>query len=564
MLQPRLILFVALSILAIACGCAGQSAFGPYGNANEPVTVHHKHHVLQPIRTLFVVVALGRKTPIREWWGWIDPKTHRPVRHQEKLKPLITFTPEPTPSPGFGAPCTGGYEPEPVCFYLNNGQSVAESITCGNCPPSPNISAVFESSLASFTPPPGFSVEGETSLNQNQVNCTSGCTMTMCPTTSCWAEVIFEPQPGTPPANINNEFCLISCSVAPCLLNYITTLPTVQDEDIASGSQTVSWNGSGVLPSPIMVGQQVQLQASPSSVTGVQWAFDYTTATSVVANSSVGNNQSVGTPSPVQSSGNPNSFYWVSTVGTIGNGLRYVRMSGSVSGVTGPLFADVYYPIGGPSASISFTTAAVQDSNATFGNPNDFPVGCPTPWVTYYAMHLGGSCGSPQPTPGILTNYSVGIPSYGAGELAIAQLLTLVFTGTKSTGTPVPQYTVGPNPNLDASFPYAMATAPTSTGLSDNDSPALRLDDRTCSKVVYSENFTDYFMYEPNATTSRPSIWVTDAVGQWTWGGTSTEKTQTNWTLSSPQNPSPSVTPSTTLPSWPNTFPNPSSSPLPC
>jgi hypothetical protein len=190
----------------------------------------------------------------------------------------------------------------------------------------------------------------------------------------------------------------------------------------------------GKVASPIMVGQQVQLQASPSSVTGVQWAFDYTTATSVVANSSVGNNQSVGTPSPVQSSGNPNSFYWVSTVGTIGNGLRYVRMSESVSGVTGPLFADVYYPIGGPSASISFTTAAVQDSNATFGNPNDFPVGCPTPWVTYYAMHLGGSCGSPQPTPGILTNYSVGIPSYGAGELAIAQLLTLVFTGTKSTG----------------------------------------------------------------------------------------------------------------------------------
>lgn len=93
--------------------------------------------------------------------------------------------------------------------------------------------------------------------------------------------------------------------------NLITIDPLeVLDLDIAQGSQVVSTqtgaSGGAIAnqtPAPIMVGQQVSLQAVSSSgaaVTNVQWSFDSIATTDVVATSYVQNSAVVGTPTPVQ------------------------------------------------------------------------------------------------------------------------------------------------------------------------------------------------------------------------------------------------------------------------
>ena len=368
-----------------------------------------------------------------------------------------------------------------------------------------------------------------------------GCNIQTCNGTypTCWVQYTFTATSTTPVANTIDAVCLFYCECE--VENFWTVLPTVQDIDITSGSQTVSYNGWGITPNPVMVGQQVKLAASPSPGTNVQWAFDSTAPSSVIGQSFVQNVSTVGTPLPVPSSGTPTSFYWLSPASVIasGSGVRYVRMTESVPGITGPLFADVYYPVGAPSPSVTYGWVNTAVGNVTIGSG---PIGCPSPQSTAYELHLGTACG-PSPTPGISYSYQVAVPTYGSGKIAVAQLVSITFTGT-----PNAKYTVGPD--LDTQFPYGNLSIPTTSVLYADDSPSYELQVSTCTKLTLSETFQDYLLYQPTST-SRPSIWVTAALGTWMWGGTTTKKSSTNWTLSNPVNPQPTVAPSTTQPAWP-------------
>jgi hypothetical protein len=299
------------------------------------------------------------------------------------------------------------------------------------------------------------------------------------------------------------------------------------------------------------VGQQVQLQGSPAPMlTSVTWTYDSSAPTDVVGNGFVGNVRVVGTPQPVPSSGDPISFYWVSA--GVPGGIRHVRMNVSVSNVTGPLFADVYYPIGTPSPSVSYSVPAnVQVGNDTVGAQ---PIGCPTPFTTFTALHLGIACGpTPTPKPGIVMKYSATVPSFGAGQLGVAQLVTETFSGTLRNGTKV-QATSGPGADLDTNFPYLNYAFSPGITATLPDSPFYNLQISGCTSITEAESFTDYFMYEPTATSSRRSIWVSDFVAVWPkWSGTANVNSKGQWSLAGGSvNPKPTPSPPTSsMPSWP-------------
>jgi hypothetical protein len=182
------------------------------------------------------------------------------------------------------------------------------------------------------------------------------------------------------------------------------------------------------------------------------------------------------------------------------------------------------------------------------------PIGCPTPIKEVLALHLGNACG-PQPTPGITITYSVTVPPYGAGNIAMAQIVNINFSGLLNNQ----KVYFTPGPGLDYQFPYGTVEEPAGTPLSTDDSPAYYVGQSTCSTVTLSESFTDYFMYEPTATSQRPSIWVSDYVGTWPkWSGTA-NYSKSKWSLAHGSvSPKPtSSPPNSAIPAWANWFRNP-------
>jgi hypothetical protein len=289
MAQRRAILFLILVACAIAVGCSGQSNLTPpqsltISPGKTPRHLGHVHVSTGLARTIFAVYSQRRRKVVRRWLGWTDLKTGRPMSQgwspsRRRVEPLTAWTPLPTPSPGWAGilpDCnnSSGY----YCLYLlpygyDGGEDWAEEWTCNDCNPNQSYNYTFEVAPAPDpSAPPGFNVNGNTSDNPNNfVPCTTGCTLTTCAT--CWAQVI-QDSTNAPPANLETEFCATQTGV--CFFDALTILPTVQDVNISSGNQWVNYNlippppPSPTLPPPVMVGQQVELQASPSSVTGVQ------------------------------------------------------------------------------------------------------------------------------------------------------------------------------------------------------------------------------------------------------------------------------------------------------
>ena len=331
----------------------------------------------------------------------------------------------------------------------------------------------------------------------------------------------------------------------------IDLLPNLRvlDLDIAGSSNTVSTPTS---PAPIMVGQQVQLQAvtpngQPVSGT-VQWTFDSTSVKNVVGNAYTQNISVVGTPSPVQTSGNPITFYWVSA------GTKHVHASAVVN--SSRLTGDVYYPVTAPSPTITNATAPVQVSTDTVGSS----LQCAPPFSTFMALHVGIPCSAttPTPSPGILMQYSVAVPSYGVGQIAVAQLVKETYSAVNWNGSPVQSFTTGASPVLDTQFPFYGVMYSTGMTATIPDSPWLELTGLGCKSVDLQEYFTDYFMYQPtpqgtpsSSGPSRPSIWVTTATQKWNWGGTAIQSANGTWSKKSALNPGTvTATSATTLPSW--------------
>jgi hypothetical protein len=365
---------------------------------------------------------------------------------------------------------------------------------------------------------------------------------------------------GTPPANINTTFqlCLSSSSCGSYVeyINYTTILPTVSDLQIVGPGNTVSYADDPDIatPAPIMIGQQAELEASPApSLSAVVWAYESSPPSNVVggyglnASPAPSGSQTpaaaIASPSPAPTLGNPIKVYWIASSAT---GIRHVRMTAAESGVTGPLFADVYYPITSPGAVVSASTMAadVYDTYPLQGYSCSGSLGT--------AISAGDwEC---SPGNGITWKFSVEpLPSYGTGLIGMAQLVTAYsVTGTVAGKA----YTVSPPPGtpapLDFEFPsqgFYQSTSD-STPLSNFDSPGYVLSGQACNPVSNSGSFADYFMYFPNGT-NRPSIWVTLAVGTWGWAGTGTKNTSGAWIASPPPtNPSPNLAPSSVLPDW--------------
>ncbi len=307
-----------------------------------------------------------------------------------------------------------------------------------------------------------------------------------------------------------------------------------------------------------MVGQQVQLEASPSSVAGVQWSFDSTNTSSVVGNYTLNSNNLSSLPSavpaasvsPVPSSGSAISLYWISNAGTITTGVRYVRMTGTVSGITGPLFADVYYPVDAPApwATAIAGTVGLPTNYPANGNPEE----CASPNT---AIAVGNLCPTVEPgTVGIYWAYLVATPSPGpSGLIAMVQIANSLSISASGTPSPNPKsYTSGPG--LDAVFPYA-SPAPAATQWNSYDAPALILaTPPKCQTVTDTMSFTDYFMYQPGPISSRVGyqLWVTLGTMAWNWSGTASSVKKAPYALvtSKSVNPQPSYAPSTTLPTW--------------
>ncbi len=458
MSQQRMFLVIILFAGAVTVGCSSQSSqssfspLQPYGRSATSLQVFNRRTVhrvnghlalghLSQIRTLFAGYSRRRHKIVTKWWGWTNRKTGRPIQARDgtfkprlsRVKPNVTWTPQPTPSPGFGGDLYDCNNAAGIyCLYLvpggvDGGAGYAEVLWCTDCSPSDTFygyAELYPWEGSSPQPPPSFTTDGNSSTNTAFTDCTMSCTLSTCgsPWPTCWVQVINDPT-GAPPYNLTNSFCTEpDCDFGGYQINW-TILPTTQDMD--GGGVPVNYNGSPppVLPSPIMVGQQAQLMGSPAPLlTNVTWTFDSTAATDVVGNGFVQNVQVVGTPQPVPSSGNPISLYWVSA--NVPSGVRHVRMYAQAADVVGPLFADVYYPIGTPSPMASYFASRVQGSTDTVGHS---PVGCPTPLSSFWALHVGIPCPTapPTPAPGILMQYTVTVPSYGAGNIAVAQLLEL-------------------------------------------------------------------------------------------------------------------------------------------
>lgn len=504
--------------------------------------------------TLALFRRIRKHGPVLVGWG-NDPK----LQHVLPITPNAASTsPPPAPSP----------TPTPWCyiggincnFITPGGDSIGGVFWCSDCatnPPPWGYWYIDYAINSSYPPIPGFTAVGNTSTNPTNVDCTQGCSgLKTCeqPFPACWAQIIWTASRDTLPANMVDVVFIDGSGLQAGFA--WTTRPTVLDTNIVPGAspvtdQTVSLidKQSGT-PSPwpsIMVGQQVQLQASPASgLTNVQWHFDSIATSDVVADAYTKNAAVVGTPSPVQPSGNPLSFYWVS------GGNKHVYVTAQYPNVQGPLIADVYYQLATPrpQPTISSTTSTVQVSLDTVGTGTQ----CQAPLYTFTALHLGVPCDSSQ-LPGISSSYSVVVPPYGAGQIAVAQLMQLTFSGTINGQTV--SYTTGDinHKMLDTQFPaYGAAYAAGSTTEVFPDSPYYDLDTSKCSKVTETMNFTDYFMYQPAANGRNGGrVWVTDAIQNWNWSGTANVDKTGQWVLITTKTVNPGTVTtqaSTLLPSW--------------
>lgn len=169
-----------------------------------------------------------------------------------------------------------------------------------------------------------------------------------------------------------------------------------------------------------------------------------------------------------------------------------------------------------------------------------------------YVLTVGNFCSN---SLGITwTPFSVTVPSYGGGFIAMAQTGQTTISGTlngKQTNT------VSSLTRLDWEFPYAGAYATTDNsltlqdGTALNDSPMQDLSASACTKFNRTDAYEDYFMYRPTPTSTRPSIWITLKTLQWAWTGKASLQKGV-WSLSQSTNPTLQWNSSTgQFPSWP-------------
>lgn len=398
--------------------------------------------------------------------------------------------------------------------------------------------------------------------------------------------------------------------------------PALQITDIDTPSSPVV-SSPAPIPSPLMVGQQVQLEATPAPggvLTDANgdtpnpygtpepvkaWTIDPTpSVTNVVASYSPSQSPVVASPEPLGSQGesltsNPLVMYFLSSGTKKVKVSAYVGISvigvnadedcaGGGSGIVHVVrghrpedtnscsiigdfleTAETNYTIDTPTVTKSKATSTAVSQVSTYYETSQTNVSCKNltgMYSFFFALHAGDLC-LPH---GIDWSFQVTTPAWGAGNIAVVQLSDIKINGIVNGATAGPWEQSG----LDQTYPYS-AWAPTSGGLAAPtfDAPSSNLDITPCSTETRNDSFTDYFMYQASSpapgNAGRGSIPVTLRQYAWAWGGTTTRPTPSPQPSPSPTfgpatavtNPSPTAAPTPYgLPSW-SLIPNLSSAP---
>lgn len=568
--------FTALLVIALAAGCGGHSpTFVPAPRSASGNTSRAKPPLLLAGRTRFVGVGVGQRKPA------VQAQVAGPVTKLPSSEQLLALskqtTPQAIPNPEPTSWCPEGASSTNNCAFIQPSSYDQDILYCVNCT-SQMVPTVNIYINPSYTPPPNFSVRAVSSTGQTALDCgTPGanggpsCTLTTCyqPYPACYVDVEYIANEGTAPANVvtTDEIEEPGYCCAADFNNWWTVTPEVVDDDITSGYNVVTWPYP--TPSPIMVGNEVRLEASPAAaLSSATWNFDSTSITDIVGSYGwIGNPAasptaipSMAAPSPVASGTNPTRFYWLS--GDSSNwaapSVKHVNLIAYAYGVQGPLVADVYYPVAAPSDSPPPPPLAVPGTVAV---ATDFSFVANTPCGAVRA--LGDTC----KLPGMEWYYQPAVPSYARGYTTMLQVgyedgsYKPVSNG-KIGGTAI-SWT---NSIKDASGQYEFlldevapydTPATAGTRWSSVDYPAFPLNASVCNEVLFSGTFKDFFMYQPTVPSWRTGdpIWVTTDVESWQFQQ-SAQVNGTKWkSYSNPINPYPQPSP-TALPSWPGIVAN--------
>lgn len=558
-----------------------------------------KHHRRKPVVTIIYVTALPKFTLKRDPTKLPGAKGTRHLLFPgAKQTPTPTPPPTPTPIPTQTPtpfPSTSP-EPTPWCPYDPN-QQVCSFLTppggfqalaayCSDCTALDNPVTTTLTFNPTYTPPPSFLIQTAGCQNNTcapPTTCTYG---SACAASTCWENYStcftltqWTAQEGTPPANVVTSLQLTTPLQSFALTDfYITVTPDVVDLDIPGANQVVSANNANPSPSPIMVGEEVRLQASPAAaLSSVQWTYDYWWSAGeydVVGSYGLlgptpdppNGPTTLAAPSPLATSNNPMMLYWLEN-GFLWPYARHLYLTAYAPNVQGPMAVDVYYPVRQPGAegdSFSFANVAVSEASD-----------CP-PLQLFEALHLGVFCAwtskptpDPKPTPGINVVRTIQVNEpFGAGLAAEVQLFYEDIEGTVN-GVPVQGWKSDPNGNyqLDTQFPAQGEQVVPPSGDANKyfvDSPYLNLGLSYCTYLSDSVSYQTYLMYQPNPrVTGHPSIWVpTAGSSYWAWNYSgaaanpriSPAPTNNGWALGTPPpvnpGPEPSLGPNDTMPTW--------------
>ena len=287
-----------------------------------------------------------------------------------------------------------------------------------------------------------------------------------------------------------------------CYVNAAPSPPATVTPDIY-------FNGNDITGTtqPVVVGQQIPLQASFSLPAGVSissqsWSVSGTTVGGY--NASTNSGQTVSTNFTQQST----TFYWV----------------------TAQTGATVTY-------TVNLSDGAQASATATFNvsGPTNVTVTATAGTVVIQyndEMSFGDSSG----TPGMSFQASATMPTGTPGTFSWVQVVVSSCYTDTPPGSP---YCLTPNA-LDSTYPY-------DSGASAADSPNVGLTS-DLSQVSDTDSFDMYLMWNPGTANSIP---VPLGFVAWGWSGDATQNQSTGvWSLNSSSIPSHTFTPSQSFPQW--------------
>lgn len=293
----------------------------------------------------------------------------------------------------------------------------------------------------------------------------------------------------SPPSSHPGDASACGSATTPC-----PSCPALQIIDRKTGAVV-----SGTTITRI-VGQKIELavQAQPAAtLSNIQWTVGGTTVktyTQSVASAT----KTVLAASDLQTANL--DFYWIA------GGNTTVSVTATSPGCS--LSANVSVHVLAPTG-VSFTGEQ-----------------CPTILGPHFLYALGVNAYNAATAHfGIQWNATCTAPAGGAGAIAITQLITRNFTRTRG-GTA--EHITSPAQVLDdglgiqysGSQPINDGAAATLSGNSYSDSPGSGQLTPDITVVNCSDQFTDFFMYQP---TGGDSIWVTLSRLTWSWSGTATK-----------------------------------------